>query len=125
MVKRFCDKYHFTLVTLNNGYQLRIENVLDVYPVRGRWCWLPTGERGGWDNANDLRAIMLKHLPPKLETDGYIQPRKPMIFFDEASNIDPKELEKVNWPPKQTKRLERSGLWQSLKNRLLRKLNRR
>lgn len=63
MVEKFCRKADFVLVPLNSGYQLRIENVLDVYPVNGRWCWLPTGERGDWNSINDLRDIMLKHLP--------------------------------------------------------------
>lgn len=63
IVLKFCKRNDFVLVPLNSGYQLRIENVLDVYPVNGRWCWLPTGERGDWNSYNDLRDIMLKQLP--------------------------------------------------------------
>lgn len=62
-IEHFCSKNGFSLVPLNNGYQLRIENVIDVYPTNGRWCWLPTGERGGFHTTNDLRKVMLAHLP--------------------------------------------------------------
>jgi len=58
-IVRFCRKYGFDLQDFNNGYQLRIEGVLDVYPVRGRWHWIPTGERGDFDTPQDLRKVLL------------------------------------------------------------------
>lgn len=63
MVEKFCAKFDMSLNPLNNGYQLRIENVLDVYPTNGRYCILQTGERGGWDTPADLKRLMLKALP--------------------------------------------------------------
>lgn len=62
-VVKFCKRAEFTLVSLNNGYQLRVENLVDFYPVNGRYCILQTGERGMWESINDLRDIMLKAIP--------------------------------------------------------------
>lgn len=88
IIKDFCRKYQFDLVELNNGYQLRIENALDVYPVNGRWCWLQTGERGSWETARDLRGIMLRMTG---DSRMYDKPPKniyaaPIMIFDEAAN---------------------------------------
>lgn len=62
-IEKFCNQYGFSFVKLNNGYQVRIENVVDVYPVNGRFHWLQSGERGEWDNSNDLRRLFLDKLP--------------------------------------------------------------
>lgn len=68
IVQDFCHKYDLKLEQLNNGYQLRIEGVLDIYPVRGRWHNLTTHERGSWFTDGDLHNIMLKavevQIPP-------------------------------------------------------------
>jgi hypothetical protein len=64
-IEQFCRKYKFELTRLNNGYQLRIEDTLDVYPVRQRWHWLPDGTRGHWRDTNDLRRILLAKLPDR------------------------------------------------------------
>ena len=58
----FCSDFEMTMDTLNRGYQLRVENLVDFYPVKGRYCILKTGERGDWDTAQDLRRVMLKAL---------------------------------------------------------------
>lgn len=63
IVEVFCRKMDFTINPLNQGYQLRVENLVDFYPVNGRYCILQTGERGDWENWRDLRRIMLKALP--------------------------------------------------------------
>lgn len=100
-VGNFCRSYGMKLESLNNGYQLRIEDVLDVYPTNGRYCILKTGERGGWESKADLKQLMLRALPEAsnvrvtppegarpdlnwegvekvaIKSDGYIQPRPP------------------------------------------------
>jgi hypothetical protein len=63
LVKQFCKKYGFTLEPLNSGYQLRIEQVLDIYPVRQKYHYLPSGKRGDWDSINDIKRILLDSLP--------------------------------------------------------------
>ena len=63
MVEKFCARFDMSLNPLNNGYQLRIENVLDVYPTNGRYCILQSGERGDWETPADLKKLMLKALP--------------------------------------------------------------
>lgn len=61
-VINFCAQNNFKLDFLNQGYQLRIENVFDFYPTNGRWHFLPTGERGSWHTDNDLKLVMLEML---------------------------------------------------------------
>lgn len=74
IVESFCTKYQLELKRLNNGYQLRIEDTLDVYPVRARYHILRTGERGGWDTPEELRRLMLKatevKIPP-IKIEGF------------------------------------------------------
>ena len=97
IVEQFCRHNSFKLEYLNQGYQLRIEGVMDVYPTNGRWCWLPTGERGGWHNDRDLRRLLIEkldwELKPKkpedgiaLRADGYIKPRPPMLPLQPKTN---------------------------------------
>lgn len=62
-VERFCSANNFTLTILNNGFQLRIEDMIDIYPVNRKWHWLLSGERGTWQDVDDLRKIMLKRIP--------------------------------------------------------------
>lgn len=62
-INKFCKQYGLHIQPLNNGYQLRIEGVLDLYPVRARYHNLVTHERGGWEQMEDLRKIMLDALP--------------------------------------------------------------
>lgn len=69
LVEQFCGTYGFELVRLNNGYQLRIEGVLDAYPVNGWWHWLPDGERGAWNTVENLREVMLCKLPTERKGD--------------------------------------------------------
>lgn len=61
-VLNFCTIHEFKLERLNEGYQLRIEGVMDVYPTNGRWHFLPTGERGDWHTENDLKLVTLEML---------------------------------------------------------------
>lgn len=63
LIAKFCDKYGFKYKFLNKGYQIRIEGALDVYPVRARWHWLATNERGDFEDEEDLRQVLLDRLP--------------------------------------------------------------
>lgn len=63
LIQRFCDKYGFKIYSLNNGYQLRVENIIDVYPVRQKYHILRNNERGEWATDHDLRQLLLKALP--------------------------------------------------------------
>lgn len=56
----FCGDFDMSINPLNRGYQLRVENLVDFYPVNGRYCILQSGERGDWETAQDLRKVMLK-----------------------------------------------------------------
>lgn len=59
IIREFCKENNIDLVELNDGYQLRVEDMLDLYPVRGRWHNIKTGERGDWNGYADLRKLML------------------------------------------------------------------
>lgn len=62
-VQKFCRDYDMSLNPMNNGYQLRVENLVDFYPTNGRYCILQSGERGDFDTFKDMKAIMLRALP--------------------------------------------------------------
>ena len=62
-IKRYCKMFDLELEVLNNGYQLRVENMVDFYPVRAKYNNLTTSERGEWRNATDFKQIMLKAIP--------------------------------------------------------------
>lgn len=61
-LKRFCDENQINFEKLNSGYQIRLEGMIDVYPVNARWHNLRTGERGDWQGYKDLRRVMLAAL---------------------------------------------------------------
>jgi len=62
LIEAFCDENKIKFEKLNNGYQIRLEEMIDLYPVRGRWHNLKTGERGDWMGYKDLRRVMLAAL---------------------------------------------------------------
>jgi hypothetical protein len=59
----FCNKFKFDYEEKNGLYQIRIDGLIDVYPVRQKWHWLKTGERGEWNNINELKRVMIDRLP--------------------------------------------------------------
>lgn len=63
ILETFCKKFDLSITALNKGYQWRVENLVDFYPVNGRYCILSTGECGDWETSQHLRRIMLKALP--------------------------------------------------------------
>lgn len=82
LVVDFCKQYSLKLDFLNDGYQLRIEDVLDVYPVRERWHWLPDGSRGDWASAEDLRKLMFNKLTVTVPVPGVaVETKKPWWAF--------------------------------------------
>jgi len=62
LIREFCEKYKFQIKELS-PYQFRVEDVIDLYPVRQNWHWLASGERGTFLNTDNLKAIILEHMP--------------------------------------------------------------
>jgi hypothetical protein len=77
----FCREYGFEFKELNQGFQYRIEGVLDVYPVRGRYHALTTQERGSWHTAQDLRRVLLEAIPT--QNIGHLKPEQIMPPFED------------------------------------------
>lgn len=62
LIEAFCEENGIDMVKLNDGYQIRLEDLVDLYPVRARWHNIKTGERGDWTGYKDLRRVMLMAL---------------------------------------------------------------
>ena len=61
IIMDYAKKYDLHVVPLNDGYQLRIDNIIDIYPTNGRYHVIFTGERGDWHlSTGDLRKIIEK-----------------------------------------------------------------
>lgn len=54
LIEEFCAEHNLSIEYLNNGYQLRINGVIDLYPVRQKWHYLKTDQRGTWESLDDL-----------------------------------------------------------------------
>jgi len=76
-IKEFCKKYRFDLRELT-PYQFRIEEVMDVYPVRQKWHWIETDDRGVWSDLDELKRIFLEHLP-EVEQDKPEPPERTIM----------------------------------------------
>lgn len=96
LIKEWCEQQGMKYEYLNNGYQIRIEDVIDVYPVRLKWHWLSTGERGQLNYLEELATVMLQRIP---ET-------KVVEVVDEVAFIPPEQLEKVELPPQEDGKIE-------------------
>lgn len=59
MIEGFCDFYKLKYKYLTE-YHIRIEDVLDLYPVRGRYHILKYRERGHFETTEDLRKLMIR-----------------------------------------------------------------
>lgn len=57
-VIQFCDDHEFNYEWMAGDWQLRIEEVIDIYPTRKRFFWLPTKEWGWYKDYDDLGKIM-------------------------------------------------------------------
>lgn len=62
-IKDFCADHDLEYEFVN-GYEwhVRIEKVIDVYPTRNKWHWLPTGERGQFKDYDDLGRIFMERM---------------------------------------------------------------
>ena len=54
LIEEFCAKHNLTIEYLNDGYQLRINGAIDIYPVRQKWHYLKTNQRGVYEKIEDL-----------------------------------------------------------------------
>lgn len=63
IIEAFCKDNGLTY-TFIHGYEwhIRIERVLDVFPTRMRWCWLPTQERGTIEDYDDIGRIFMERM---------------------------------------------------------------
>jgi hypothetical protein len=60
VIVEFCKDAGFSYKFVNGfEWHIRIENVLDVFPTRNRWYWLPTGERGSFNDHEELGQIFM------------------------------------------------------------------
>jgi hypothetical protein len=84
LIRAFCDEFEIDLVELNDGYQLRLEDMIDLYPVRARWHNIKTGERGDWNGYKDLRRVMLAALE-MVDKQGEIG----KVDVTEVDNLNP------------------------------------
>lgn len=95
VIHALANKYDLDVKHLNSGYQLRVEGLMDIYPVGQRWHWLPTNERGDWMDGKHLRSIMLRKL--SIPVDTY-RLEKTMNARDSIKEI--KIPEHPMWPPR-------------------------
>lgn len=96
LIAKFCDDNNFKYEFLNNGYQMRIEGLIDVYPVRLKWHWLSTGERGQLQDVQELATVMLDRIPDT----------KVVEVIDEVAFVPADQLEKVELPPQEDGKIE-------------------
>ena len=61
-VLQFCKDMGFSYKWIAGDWHLRIENVLDVYPTRKRYFWLPTKEWGWYEDYEGLGRIMIERM---------------------------------------------------------------
>jgi len=61
LIEEFCAKHNLTIEYLNNGYQLRINGAIDIYPVRMKYHYLKNGQRGEFDSIEDLDMSIFDH----------------------------------------------------------------
>lgn len=60
-IKDFCEDLGLAYEFVHGfEWHIRIEKVLDVFPTRNRWHWLPTGERGQFNDYDELGQIFME-----------------------------------------------------------------
>lgn len=57
LIEEFCKELGLNIKYIAGDWHIRIDNKLDVYPTRQRWFWLPTKERGGYKDFEQLQDI--------------------------------------------------------------------
>lgn len=108
-IRQFVTEYRLRHEALNNGYQIRVERLVDFYPVNKRYHILDTHERGDWNKPDDLRKIMLKAIPRgdklvdnmytsplELKTDGILKPRPANVRYASSETMPTPDWDGVN-----------------------------
>lgn len=93
LIKEFCDTYGFNLKHINQDYQVRIHDVLDVYPTNGRWCLLSTQEWGNFDSIDDLKELFLDRAEKQVVDAPEAPDREPEYDPDELDAMQPLDVD--------------------------------
>lgn len=92
-VLAFAEKHHLQVRELNNGYQLRLGGLIDIYPVNKRWHYLQTNDRGGYDNIDELDMAVFATTPttPFIQVDTKYGPLslKPKMWYGPNPTVHP------------------------------------
>ncbi len=60
-VVAFCEDAGFEWHYVNGQqWQIRVEQVMDVYPTNKKYCWLPTGTWGSYTDYENLGNIFME-----------------------------------------------------------------
>lgn len=62
LIKEFCNELGLEWRFIAGDWHIRIDNKLDVYPTRKRWCWPPTEERGSYNGFEQLQDIYMTRI---------------------------------------------------------------
>lgn len=89
LIEAFCEENGIDMVKLNDGYQIRLEDLVDLYPVRARWHNIKTGERGDWTGYKDLRRVMLMAL------EMMARPDKENIEWQGRVDVKPEDTYRI------------------------------
>ena len=110
-IKHFCIVHHLALHELGRGYQLRIGGVIDIYPVNKRWHYLKTGQRGSYDDINDLDLSIFNRDTIRM---GDYTPHESMLNevspFERNQYIPPLDIYRLEHP--NTKLKPKRHWWQ-------------
>lgn len=58
-ITSFLDDHDMSYRFLAGDWHMRVENILDIFPTRNRYFFLPTKERGSFDDYDELGEIIL------------------------------------------------------------------
>lgn len=61
-VLAFCKDHGFDYRWVAGDWHMRIENIMDIYPTRKRFFWLPDKEWGNYKDYDDLGRIMTERM---------------------------------------------------------------
>lgn len=84
-VEKFCENHNLNIEYLNRGYQLRINGVIDIYPVRKKWHYLKTGERGEFGNIEDMDLSIFEENTVVRQTTK-LPPQARVIYTDSTKS---------------------------------------
>ena len=58
----FAEDNNFSIEAIAGDWHYRLDSVMDVYPTRKRYCWLPEQAYGSYADYEDLGVKMITHL---------------------------------------------------------------